>query len=146
MLQLKLVKAEEDDDLHTKEVEVNFKKLNHGTLVVKELLKPCKHSRGPPRIICGDSYFASMQTVEEMALDKFWFIGVVKTAVKEYPINYLSCLHVTERGGHNCVISQDQEGKEDMLAALWVDRERRFLIGNAKGVKSAEPICREHWM
>ena len=71
MLQLKLVKAAEEDDSHTKEVEVNGKKLNYGTLVVKELLKPWKHSRGPPMIVCGDSYFASVQTVEELALDKF---------------------------------------------------------------------------
>ena len=65
--------------------------------------------------------------------------------VKEYPMNYLSCLCVPERGGHNFVISQDQEGKEDMLPVLWFDCDRRFFIGNAKGVEPAEPIYRERW-
>ena len=63
--------------------------LIHGYKVLKELIEPCYHTH---RVVCADSYFASVLTANELMWLGMRFIGVVKTASKQFPMAYLQAL------------------------------------------------------
>ena len=39
----------------------------------------------------------------------------------------------------------DANRSADVMAILWVDRNRRYFVSNAEGVEPAEPIFRIRW-
>ena len=62
-------------------------RLLHGTQVLKGLVIPWANS---DRVVCADSYFASVGAVEELKRIGLRFIGVINTATRRYPQNALS--------------------------------------------------------
>jgi hypothetical protein len=128
MLQLKIVKHEESEDDHTHEENAG---LIHGCKVLKELVKPWFHTS---RVVCGDSYFASVFTAIEMRRLGLGFIGVVKTASKKYPMAYLKGYEVEDRGQWKGLVCQ-VDGQDSMYAFLWVDRNRRYSITNTSSLR-----------
>ena len=90
MLRLLLVNSEEDSHLHTQE---NNEGLQHGTAILKYLVVPWANSK---RVVCADSYVASVSSAEEMMRIGIRFIGVVKTATKTFPMAYLSSIEIDE--------------------------------------------------
>ena len=90
MLQLLLVKNEEDSNLHTIKNNIG---MAHGTAILKYLTLPWANSQ---RGVCADSYFASVSSAEEMLRIGLRFIGVVKTATKKFPMTYLSSIEFIE--------------------------------------------------
>jgi hypothetical protein len=93
MMRLKLVKTSEEEG--TNLVLNEDEGLLHGTIVLKSLVSPWFHS---DRIVCADSYFASVGCAKELLRNGLRFIGVVKTATREFPKAYLSQLELQERG------------------------------------------------
>jgi len=141
MLRLKLVQSAEEENAHATEDESG---LLHGINVMLELLDPWKSSG--ERIVCADSYYASVAAAVELQKHGFRFIGVVKTATKQFPMTYLSAQELTNRGDHKVLVSKDPEVVDsELLAILWVDRDRRYFVANAEGVEAAEPIYRVRW-
>ena len=69
--------------------------LIHGCKVMKELIEPWYHTH---RVVCDDSYFASVSTAKELMRLGMRFIGVVKTASKQSPMAYLQALEFDKRG------------------------------------------------
>jgi hypothetical protein len=137
MLQLRVVKscdadAEESDD-----------GLNHGTKILLDLVKPWWNKTR--RVVCADSYFSSVQTVIACRSKGLQFIGVVKTATKSYPMNYLSRVPLTDRGKHHVVIHKADDGIVDMAAFVWVDRERRYFVSNTSSLQPGNIIERQRW-
>jgi hypothetical protein len=61
--------------------------LLHGTKILKELVLPWWWT---DRNVCADLYFSSVGTAMELQQHGLRFIGVVKTATKQYPMRYLS--------------------------------------------------------
>jgi len=51
--------------------------------------------------------------------------AAVKKATRGYPMSTLSVLPLEERGDHISYTHKTADGVADMLAVLWVDRERR---------------------
>jgi hypothetical protein len=76
MLRLKLVKTAEEEGANTLEEDDG---LLHGTVVLKNLVLPWANTN---RIVCGDSYFASVGACEEMHMIALRFIRVVKMATR----------------------------------------------------------------
>ena len=96
MLRLKLVKGvdllgEEEDMVD----EGNEGSLLHGTSVLKQVVSPWF---GSNRIVCADSYFASVGAAEELFRNGLRFIGVVKTATKGFPKTYLGSVELQTCG------------------------------------------------
>ena len=146
MLKLKLVKSKHDEANYIKSLEKNNgEKLNHGTKIYLELIEPWKNAKGTMRVVCANSYFSSIKTCIKLHRHGFNFIGVVKTATRQYPMDHLKGLEVQRRGEHNSVFSFDKDKQTMLLAVLWVDRERRYFIGNAEGVDQGEPQYRKRW-
>ena len=92
MLRLKLVEAAEEEDAHTQDDDEGFP---HGFKVLRFLSSPWAHT---DRLICSDSYFASVTAVEELEKLGLRFIGVVKTATKKFPMAYLDSIDLEGRG------------------------------------------------
>jgi len=53
------------------------------------------------------------------------FIGVVKTATKEYPHQYLSAVELPQKGDYKSVLNIHPITGYTLLAFVWVYRERR---------------------
>jgi len=138
MIRLKIVKSKA---CHSRE-DPTDEDINHGTTVAKELSKPYANS---DHIIVGDSYFASVQCAKELWKIGLRFIGVVKTATRQFPMDHLSSIQLNGRGDHYGLFSKapPPAGLEpDLMAFTWVDRERHYFISSASNLRPCEPIIR----
>lgn len=113
--------------------------LPHGTHVLKRLVAPWA---GTQRVVCADSYFASVTAATQLRGMGLRFIGVVKTATRGYPMQALSTLEVTARGDHATYFHTTAEGVVDLMAVMWVDRNRRIFIASASTSLPGEPYAR----
>jgi hypothetical protein len=88
MMRLKLVNTAEEEHTHAQPGDDG---LFHGIPVLKYLVLPLARA---DRIVCTDSYFASVGTLKELKKRGLRFIGVVKTATKQFPQSYLANLEM----------------------------------------------------
>ena len=81
-----------------------------------------------------------------MAQLGFGLIGVVKTAAKNFPMNYLSEVELKERGNSYSLVSL-KEGTDvaEMTATVWMDRDRRYFIGDVEGMDAGQLTYRLRW-
>ena len=137
MLRLEIVKSPAED---TPLDEVPG--MNHGTAVALRLVSPWLHTN---RIVCADSYFASVQTATALRDNGMRFIGVVKTATRGYPMAYLSAKPMTGRGTWYSMTSRRDASGNNVSAVLWVDRERRYFVATTGTTLPGQTIYRERW-
>ncbi|KAG7351598.1 transposase IS4 [Nitzschia inconspicua] len=134
ILRLKLVKTElearEDDELTL------------GAKVAKYLVESWART---DRFVCGNSFFASVATAKELKPVGLRFIGVVKTASSHYSMTWLSSVEQSNRGDHKGLVHLDNDGNPDMMAFVWVDRERRYSISNCSSLVEGDPHVRNRW-
>ena len=99
MIRLKLVKTTDEQTREQEEAAVQNEEDNqgllHGAVVMKELVLPWLHT---DRIVCGDSYFASVPAALMISRYGMRFIGVVKSATRQFPMAYLSQVELHDRG------------------------------------------------
>jgi hypothetical protein len=136
MLQLKLVKTTAEMNLLLSEDD---REMLHGIVVLKQLVQPWFYSQ---RVVCADSYFASVGAAQELLRHQTRFIGVVKTATSNYPMAYLSHLEFSGRGDRHGVVSVNADGQATALAFVWVDGDRRYFIATASSLAEGTPINR----
>ena len=140
MLRLLLVTSEEDSDLSLIEREDG---IPHGTHILKYLTLPWANSG---RGVCADSYFASVTSAEELMKIGLRFIGVVKTATKKFPMQYLSSIELLERRGQYVGVTRKGDDEKDvMMAYVWMDRDRRYFISTASTLQPGKPYTRVRW-
>ncbi len=137
MLRLRIVKSPCDEERNGGNNEQS-----HGTTVTTQLIEPWKHTN---RIVCGDSYFASVQTAQALYQNGLRFIGVVKTSHRKFPQKYLGEVKLNGRGNWFSMVHHGTEGNCDMGAVLWVDRERRHFISSVGTTLPGANIYRERW-
>jgi hypothetical protein len=139
MLRLKVVKgktATEDDGDYNEQ-------LLHGTKILKELVLPWWWT---DRIVCADLYFSSVGTAMELQQHGLRFIGVVKTATKQYPMRYLSTLELNQRGERRGLVMRDVDTNySTLLAFVWMDRDRRYFVSSASSLDAGKPYVRYRW-
>jgi hypothetical protein len=139
MMRLKLVKTSEEESPHLNVVD---RGLNHGTVIIKSLVSPWIMS---DLIVCADSYFASVATALELKRLGLRFIGVVKTATKQFPLAHLSGLELRDRGDHRGVVSKGIDGQPSLLAFVWLDRNRRYFIATGSSLLAGATYSRDRW-
>lgn len=137
MLRLELVMGQTSS-----EVQEFRDECSHTTALTLRLAKPWLRSG---RVVCGDSYFASVQTAEALLKYGTRFIGVVKNATKGFPMEYLARQELTSRGDHVSMQSRIESSDKDLAAVLWMDRERRYFISSCHTTNPGTPISRERW-
>lgn len=116
--------------------------LPHGAAVAKKLLCPWAGSK---RVVCADSYFASVATALLLLSMGLRFIGVVKTSTRGYPMGTLSGIPLQARGQHVSYTHSSADGLVDMMAVVWVDRERRYFIATTSTTLPGTLCERVRW-
>jgi hypothetical protein len=146
MLRLKLVKGVDLPGVEEEVFGANETSLLHGTNVLKQVVAPWF---GSNRIVCADSYFASVGAAEELFRNGLRFIGVVKTATRGFPKAFLSSVELANRGDFmalkRAVPAIDAELTPELGAFVWMDRERRYFISSAGSLEDGTPYVRCRW-
>ena len=119
MMRLKVFKQEED--YSDTESDENSSTLGYGVKVLKELIPP---GNGSGRLVCVNSYFASVQAAEKIYQEGLKFIGVVKTAHRKFKLKNLQSIELQKRGDRVGLVRRKKEGEGvcDILAFVWMDR------------------------
>jgi len=115
--------------------------LPHGGAILKMLVMPWAQS---DRIVCADSYFASVTAAKELMKIGLRFIGVVKTATRKYPMAHLAALELQTRGERKGLTTVDGDGVR-FLAYVWMDRDRRYFISTASSLAPGAAYSRHRW-
>ncbi|GMF17700.1 unnamed protein product [Phytophthora lilii] len=100
-----------------------------GTAVVLRLAQPYA---GSGRTVVADSAFASVKTLVQLnSMLGLYFMGMVKTATKEYPMAYLKSWSSISRprDSHTVMESSCSNGSK-MYALCWNDRKPKPMISN----------------
>ena len=139
MLCLKLVKGidligEEDNDESS---------LLHGTQMLQTVVSPWF---GLNRIVCANSYFASVGAAKERYQNDLRFIGIVKTATRGFPKAFLASVQLNHCGDSFALASDSADKLDPAMAAFMsMDRERRYFIATAGALSEGMPYTRCQW-
>jgi hypothetical protein len=146
MLRLKLVQGgghgndegvEDDDD---DDDGVGVLSLSHGGKICLDLVAPWIDT---DRIVCADSYFASVSTAVALKKRGLRFIGVVKTAHRAFPKSTLGSIELFNRGDRRALITTIDD--VEVLALVWLDRDRRMFVSTCKSTRHGKPYTRRRW-
>lgn len=138
-LQLRIVTSAADQHANMTAEELAG---SHGTAVLMRLLRPWA---GTDRIVCADSYFASVATALALNEVGLRFTGVIKNAHRRFPLASLASRELGSRGDQHSMVHLDATGRPDMLALVWVDRERRYFVSTAGSSQPGIPLERVRW-
>ena len=107
MLKLKIVKSEDHAAAANKAAHHGDVELPQGGQVLKELEGDWANTN---ILVCADSYFASAAAALELKRIGLKFIGIVKTATKQFPKTYLQTVVMRNRGDSAAVVHRDDNG------------------------------------
>lgn len=97
-------------------------------------------------VVVADSYFASVSAALRLKSIGLRFIGVIKTATKEYPMRYLASIPLPGgRGSRKGLLSTDGDSGTQLLSFVWVDRDRRYFISTCSSLEEGSSIIRQRW-
>ena len=109
---------------------------------MKNIVVPWANSE---RGVCADYYFASVSSAEDMMRVDIRFIGVVKTAAKQFHMAYLLIIELNEGRGQQVGVVIKTNGAPTMMAYVWMDRDRRYFISTASLLQDGKDYSRIHW-
>ena len=138
MMRLKLVKSATEE---ASAFEAVGSGMLHGTKILLYLIDPWVYSG---RTVVGDSYFASVGAAAALSELRMGFIGVVKTATKNFPMAYLSGLELMNRGERKGLLLKEND-IPTMMALVWMDRDRRYFITKSSSLEEGAQYERERW-
>lgn len=137
LLRMEIVKSPTEDSRADKDAG-----MSHGTALTCRLTAPWAHTN---RIVCADSYFASVETARVLYNLGTRFIGVVKTAHRGFPLAHLGAVPMRGRGQWTSMVHRDDGIGPEIGALLWVDRERRYFVTTTGTTIPGANIYRERW-
>ena len=137
LLRMEIVKSPDEDAQQSR-----LSSVSHGTAVTMRLVHPWLHTN---RIVCGDSYFASVETAETLFASKTRFIGVVKTAHRGFPLAHMGSQPMSGRGTWYSMVHKNVEKEYSIGSVMWIDRERRHFVATAGCTLPGATIYRERW-
>ena len=93
--------------------------LPHGTIILKKLVAPWASTT---RVVCADSFFASVVVAQRLLGTRLRLIAVVKTATRGFPMGSMATIPVGARGEHRLYKHASADGVTDLIAVLFADR------------------------
>jgi Transposase IS4 len=96
-------------------------------------------------MVCADSYFASVAAAEELYKHNIRLIGVVKTATRSFPKQYLLTVELRGKGDYHGIVSKVENGKPALIVFVYCDRDRRYFIASGSHIGLGELITRYRW-
>ena len=139
MIRLKIVKTAEAENANA---VTDDDSNNHGTNVLKFLVEPWVRM---DCCVCADSYFVSVNAVTVMRTMGLHFIGVVKTAIKKFPMSYLSNLEFVHCGDNKGLVARGTDRQPTMLSFVWMDWDRRYFVASASLLDSGILYSQNKW-
>lgn len=112
-----------------------------GTACVLRLTEPWQNTG---RIVYGDSAFASVWTAVNLRQRGLNFIGLVKTASKEYPMKYFKGQPIAPRSGVSLYLKANRSGHQ-LNAVGWYDKTIKTIISTVGGSGSAPSHARKRY-
>jgi Transposase IS4 len=110
----------------------------HGCNVLYYLVKPWANTDA---VVVADSYFASVSAAIRLKSIGLRFIGVIKTATKEYPMQYLGSVPLPGgRGSRKGLLTTDADTGTQLLSFVWVDRDRQYFISTCSSLEEGIPL------
>jgi hypothetical protein len=102
-------------------------------------------SRNSLHIVCSDSQFAYAPAALLFFRHGLRFIGVIKTATKQYPYKHLHNQVLRERGKTCGLVRKKNNNDEcDMLAYVGVDQGWWYFIATGSSVAAGTPmVCND---
>jgi Transposase IS4 len=94
-------------------------------------------------IVCADSYFASYEATQH--LRGLRFIGIVKTATKQYQTRLIQAKTISNRGRWLSFANEKANRDVLVMALVWVDRERMYFIASPSSAIAGTPYDRIRW-
>ena len=91
MMRLRIVKSDKNE----KEQKDDEDNIPHGKKEMKELVMPWANM---DRVVCEDSYFASVPAAEIFWNNGLYLIGVIMTVTRKFPMAYLSNIELQNWG------------------------------------------------
>jgi len=74
------------------------------------------------------------------------FIGVIKTATTCYPMQHLGRVVLPDgKGLRHGVVTYDDEAGCQLLAFVWVNRDRRHFIPSCSSLSAGPTVERRRW-
>ena len=106
--------------------------VTRGADVFMELVLPWVNTH---RIVCADSYFASVTAAGLLYLNGLKYIGVVKTSTSKYPMAHLASQELEKRGDRYRLVKRKTSPYGcDLLAYVWMDQYRRYFIASGSSI------------
>ncbi len=98
------------------------------------------------RVVVADSYFASVSACTRLFEIGLRFIGVAKTATKQFPMSYLGSLPLPGgKGSRKGLVSTDEQTGCQLMSFVWVDSDRRYFISSDLSLCVGTPAARNRW-
>ena len=80
------------------------------------------------RIVCADTYFASVPAAEELWNHGIRFIGVIKTAMWQFPMEYLYNIEFHNWGDMSGLLTSPVDRTKPVLGAFFYGLEQAVLL------------------
>jgi Transposase IS4 len=108
-----------------------------------DLVKPWANTDA---VVVADSYFSSVSAAIRLKSIGLRFIGAMKTATKEYPMTFLGSYPLPGgKGSRKGLLTTDEATGTQLMAFVWVDRDRRYFISTASSLEDGTPILCRRW-
>jgi hypothetical protein len=106
-----------------------------GTVTTLRMTRPW---HGSGRIVIGDSWFASAKTAIQLHKRGLYFLGIIKTATKNYPIAEARRRCPSERG--KCAIATTKINDVNLTCVAWRDKKVHTFIGSCSTTLEGQPV------
>lgn len=113
------------------------RELGAGTATTLRLTEPW---HGTGRIVVGDSWFGSVKTSTELRKRGLYFLGMVKTAHKNYPLK--EAVRRCPQGKGSAVVATARREETDLIAVAWRDLKVHTFVGTCSTTIPGQP-CRK---
>ena len=111
---------------HDKEQEDDKDNIPHGTQLMKELMLSWANMY---KIVCTDSYFELVPAAEELWKHGICFVGVIKTATWQFPMAYISNIHLYNQVDMSGLLDRQIERTKEVLGKfILIYRDKRYFI------------------
>ena len=133
MMRLRIVKYAKNEE----EYKDDRDNLPHGTKVLKGLVIIWDHTY---KIVCAESYFASVTAAEELRKHVIFFIGVIKTAMRKFLMAHLSNIDLQDRGDMSGLLTRPVDRTKSVLGDFaWMDRNKWSFIFTGESIERGWP-------
>ena len=115
----------------------------HGKKILKELVMPWANKE---KIVCADSYFASVPAAEELCKRGIQFICVIKTETRQFLMSYLSNIEFQNQGDVSVFLNGPVDRTKPVLGDfVCMDQNRRYFIFTGGSMEKWRPYTRTQW-